>query len=207
MAEELHGVRPLHLLHLHPAAGAGGGAGGGAEHAPPAPPHLSFPRLVSLVLQILHGELVACGGGGQGREVPRGQDVLRVLGQLAAPVRAAAGPRPRPPVQLGVAGGGGGGGGRRLGGGGAHGVERVAWGGGGAGRGDGHPHPRHHARGGGGLQPGVGGELLQLDAVLHVDLDAASDQVLALLGHPVPEPQLRAADLLVTLEGDVPADL
>ena len=177
MAEELHGVRPLHLLHLHPAAGAGGGAGGGAEHAPPAPPNLRLPRLVSLVLQILHGELVAGrgGGGGQGREVPRGQDgvVLRVLGQLAAPVRAAAGSRPRPPVQLGVAGGVAGGGGRRLGGGGAHGVERVARGG--AGRGDGHPHPRHHARAGGGLQPGVGGELLQLDALLHVDLTQANE--------------------------------
>ena len=37
-------------------------------------------------------------------------------------------------------------------------------------------------------------------------LYALPDKILAILGYPVFKPQLRAADLLVALEGDVPAD-
>ena len=55
-------------------------------------------------------------------------------------------------------------------------------------------------------QPGVTQDLLQTDSVVGSDLQAAPDKTLALLRDAPPEVELGVADLLVLLEGDVPAD-
>ena len=52
----------------------------------------------------------------------------------------------------------------------------------------------------------MGGQGGQAGPCGRVHSEALSDQVLTLGRHPVTEPQLRAADLLVALEGDVAAD-
>ena len=56
------------------------------------------------------------------------------------------------------------------------------------------------------IEPGVGGQGGEAGPDSRVHSEALSDQVLTLGRHPVTEPQLRAADLLVALEGDVAAD-
>ena len=49
-------------------------------------------------------------------------------------------------------------------------------------------------------------DVLEAEAGLRRDLEAAADEVLALVGEADAEAELRAADLLVGLEGDVAAD-
>ena len=56
------------------------------------------------------------------------------------------------------------------------------------------------------MQPGVAQHPVQGDAVLGPDPETRADQVLTLRGHRPPEAELRVADLLVLLEGDVAAD-
>ena len=52
----------------------------------------------------------------------------------------------------------------------------------------------------------MGEHSVQADPVLRPNPETRPDQVLALRGHRPPEAQLRVADLLVLLEGDVAAD-
>ena len=56
------------------------------------------------------------------------------------------------------------------------------------------------------VEPGVGGQRGQAGSVGRVHSEALPHQILTLWRHPVAEPQLGAADLLVALEGDVTAD-
>ena len=56
------------------------------------------------------------------------------------------------------------------------------------------------------VEPGMGGELGEAGPGRGVHSEALPHQILALPRHAVPEPQLCRADLLVALEGDVPAD-
>ena len=56
------------------------------------------------------------------------------------------------------------------------------------------------------MKPGVAQHPVQGDAVLRPDPETRADQILTLGGHRPPETELRVADLLVLLEGDVAAD-
>ena len=76
-------------------------------------------------------------------------------------------------------------------------VRGERGGGGGGGRGGVRERDAH---------PGVLEDLLELDAVPGADAQAAADKVLALVGEAGAELDLGHADLLVLLEGDVPAD-
>ena len=61
----------------------------------------------------------------------------------------------------------------------------------------------HHLRP---LQPRVPEEGLEAGPPIGHDLEAFSNKVLAFWGQPRPESEVGSADLLVGLEGDVPAD-
>ena len=56
------------------------------------------------------------------------------------------------------------------------------------------------------MEPGMAEDPVQSDAILRPDPETGSDQILTLGAHGPPEAELRVADLLVLLEGDVAAD-
>ena len=56
------------------------------------------------------------------------------------------------------------------------------------------------------MEPGMAEDLVQGDAVLGPDPETGADQILTLGAHGPSEAELRVADLLVLLEGDVAAD-
>ena len=56
------------------------------------------------------------------------------------------------------------------------------------------------------MEPRMAEDLVQGDAVLGPNPETRPDQILTLGGHRPPEAELRVADLLVLLEGDVAAD-